>query len=90
VSRWNRQRNARTRKRAAREWARRRWPRPTRAQVVANLRNSARIFREFDLDGAHRYELRADAIEQGAPLPTLHGYWRCPQAFGVKPTSEGD
>jgi DnaJ-class molecular chaperone len=44
------------------------------AEQARNLRNSARAVREHDLDMAHRYELRACGVEQGGPLPRLHGY----------------
>jgi len=33
------------------------------------------VWRQNDTEAAHRYELRADALEQGAPLPALQGYY---------------
>lgn len=44
------------------------------AEIVTNLRNSAVCVRELNPDMAHRYELRADAVERGQPFPELHGY----------------
>jgi hypothetical protein len=42
---------------------------------VDMYRSYAVVWRQNDTEAAHRYELRADALEQGAPLPALQGYY---------------
>jgi hypothetical protein len=48
----------------------------SRELTVQSFRQIARARREEgDLDGAHRFELRADDYERGQDVPELNGYW---------------